>query len=188
MDQALKHRPIDIAVDFSRQGEYAAKFEHTYSHSHFKTVGLLVPEEVVESMPPAKLLAGLEATFEIAAPDGASAVGPTRMATCRGSQRTDGFVPLSDFSLLHFGVGEYGIIVKVLTGAQALRGVDQRLQAHQRLCELESVRVALTALSGIGLLLGAGVIGIIVLLVTVRRARQTASQRARPPDAAEPRR
>lgn len=180
--QSQQHRPVDIVVDLSEPGEYTTQFRHTWSSSHFTTIGLLLPERVLKSAPPTQLLAGLEATFAITAPDGTGVVKPTQMVAHEGNLETHGFVLLS--RLPHFRAGEYGITVEVLTGAQGLSGVEQRLQAHYLLCGLEMAPAALAALSGIGLLVIAGIIGIVVLLMAVLRSRQTVSQPARSTGAA----
>jgi len=163
--------PLYIPVDLSKTGEYTAPFSQTWRACHGQTINLHIPTAVLAGIAPSNLLASLDFKWQITDMKGKVIVEDNSSGCSIWQDRVD----KDSISLAHFqplDLGEYGFKCTVITGAQNLSGVDQRLVCQYRPCGLEKLPAFLTNVIGIAALVIAGIILLVVTSITKRKQRQ----------------
>jgi hypothetical protein len=164
-------RPLDIAVDFSKTGEYTAPFSQTWRACHGQTINLHVPTNVLAGISPSNLLASLDFKWQITDPKGKVVVDDESSGRPLWQDRINGgSIPLVYFH--PFDLGEYRFKCTVNAGAPTLSGVDQRLVCQYQPCGLEMLSAFLGNVVGIAALVIAGIILLVVTAITKRKQRQ----------------
>lgn len=164
-------RPLDIAVDFSKTGDYTAPFSQTWRACHGQTINLRVPTNVLAGMSPSNLLASLDFKWQITDPTGKVVVDDDSSGLPLWQDRVNGdSIPLVYFR--PFDLGEYMFKCIVNAGAPALSGVSQRLVCQYQPCGLEMLPAFFGNVIGIVALVIGGIILLAVTAITKRKQRQ----------------
>jgi hypothetical protein len=167
-------KPIDMAVDFSKSSEYTGTFVQTCSRAHSEMAGLVLSASGTNTSSPSNLLAGLSATLELFE-QGTSNRPDSSVVNIGGAQEEDGMLSL--FSIdPRLKRGMYNTKIRVNSGAPALQGIQQRLQAKYFLCGLERLPADIARVAAIACLILGNVSVIVAIILTVRLRRRTSVQ------------
>lgn len=159
----LEDRPMQLAVDLSKPGEYTAPFRQTCGSAHATTVLLEVRPQITPCLEPRDALESLRAQIVIKRKDG-SVVETTEIDTTRIYADGDD-LPLVLTSLPSFATGEYTATVLVESGSPELAEKQQSLFVRYQLCGMERLTADLAGAAAVL----AGLIGVPTLIVILPR-------------------
>ena len=163
-----KTRPLDIPVDFSESGEFTAPFSQTWQGCHGQAIALHVPSNLVVEASESSLLASLAFKWQIRSVDDEIILDNTSEGPLMWQDKPhDGIMPLIYFTPCD--LGDYTFTCTVTTGTPALSGVEQRLVCQYQPCGLELLVASFTIGIGITALVIAGIIFLIVKMITKRK-------------------
>jgi len=164
-------KPVDIAVDLSRPGEFTAPFIQTCSISHGESLCLMVPPGRSISV----ALSQVRFQCSILDANGREIESLGQKDRVDGSARARGALPLVTFR--PFARGKYTLTFRVLQGAPDLEGAELRLFARYDLCGCEALPAAAATFGGIVGCVFSAILGLVaVLLYRSQRRRRRASQ------------
>lgn len=164
-------RPLDLPVDFSMPGSYAAEFRQTWEKCHGQAIHLVIPAHVLTTTTPSALLATLDFHWQIQDARGKVVVDDkTSHPPVWQDGNEAGMVPLACFP--PFETGYYTFNCSVAAGAPALAGTDQRLVCQYQPCGIERLPAVFCTGLGIVALVMAGLVSLMVVAITRRKQRK----------------
>jgi len=168
-------RPLDLAVDFSKPGEFTTGFKQTWRPHHWQPIDLYVPPEVLAEVSPSDLLASLAFKWQITDSKGNIVDEAESSGEMDWHCQTDSnAIRLS--SVRPCALGDYTFACTVISGAPALDGVDQRLVCQYKPCGIELLSLFFIEVAAIVAFVIAGVILFVVGKITKRKRQQISQQ------------
>ena len=153
-------RPVTMAVDLSRPGNFSAPFRQTCQISHAEAFYLTVRPLPKGDRDNSQPLHGLDATITISDNDG-NEIASLEMATGISST-ADPDAPIRLAQFAPFANGDYTVTIDVRNGAAALSGTEQTVHAEYLLCGLERLPAAIARFLAFACGISGLTIGIIV--------------------------
>ena len=128
-------RPVVMAVDLSKTGQFTAPFHQTCCVSHGEAFYVTVPTSMLAGLEPATLLEGLHGTIKIADRDGNEI--ESLDVTNQPPRDVSRGQPIMLAYFRPFADGNYTVTIDVDSGAPALAGAEQVIHAEYQLCGVE---------------------------------------------------
>jgi hypothetical protein len=139
--RARQTKLIDAKIDLSKAGEVMFDFRPTYKFAHGILLLLHVQEASAETGRGPEMLKGLEGEAHVVRPDGGTDLSGV-IGEWEFHSRTPGVLEIS--RLNQFSRQDRQLALKITSGAPALAGIPQRIEAKYHICGCEQ-RVTIVA-------------------------------------------
>jgi hypothetical protein len=171
-DAARVAEPIRLAVDFSKPNTYMGKLSHTFCNACSDCLEIVTESPFASPEDAMKIAEGLKGRLTITDSQGTviteRSFGPEIRCTQVASGR---WVPIIEFG--YFPEGTYDLKLSIDAGAPLLVSVPHTLVGRYQLCGIEYIPAQILWLLGIGGCSLSVLIGLVIVVVTVKKRRDS---------------
>lgn len=166
-------KPINIAVDLSKPGEFSSELKQTWRACHGQTINICIPTELANQVSPSDLLGSLKFKCRITDLDGNIVLDDESAGKPVWAEEVGyNSIPLLYFR--PFDLGTYTLVFTVINGVPKMEGMEQYLICQYQPCGLELLPVFFYAIIGTSALMTAGIM--IFVLIIIAKHKKVSQQ------------